>query len=294
MVAALSGVLLSSAALLAGAQTWLPECLNCHNATYDPVIQALSNTAHGALDGGGNAGCSACHGASEAHRRGPVANAPDVSFGPRWPSRPEDRSGICLGCHEKNQQQFWAGSQHQRENISCDNCHSSHRPRDLADGKQQSEELCLSCHPRVRADMQLPSRHPILEGKTACTDCHNPHGGLGEASLLQGSVNDNCLSCHQDKRGPFLWEHPPVTEDCTLCHRSHGAVNERLLNAHGPALCQQCHSAAFHPSLPYGGDSVGGDGTAPASARNVLGKNCLNCHSAIHGSNHPSGARLTR
>jgi hypothetical protein len=26
----------------------------------------------------------------------------------------------------------------------------------------------------------------------------------------------------------------------------------------------------------------------------MLGKNCLNCHSQIHGSNHPSGARLTR
>jgi hypothetical protein len=26
----------------------------------------------------------------------------------------------------------------------------------------------------------------------------------------------------------------------------------------------------------------------------MLGKNCLNCHSQVHGSNHPSGARLTR
>jgi hypothetical protein len=28
--------------------------------------------------------------------------------------------------------------------------------------------------------------------------------------------------------------------------------------------------------------------------QNVLGKNCLNCHGQVHGSNHPSGARLTR
>jgi hypothetical protein len=28
--------------------------------------------------------------------------------------------------------------------------------------------------------------------------------------------------------------------------------------------------------------------------QNVLGKNCMNCHGQVHGSNHPSGARLTR
>jgi hypothetical protein len=26
----------------------------------------------------------------------------------------------------------------------------------------------------------------------------------------------------------------------------------------------------------------------------VLGKNCMNCHTEVHGSNHPSGARQTR
>jgi hypothetical protein len=26
----------------------------------------------------------------------------------------------------------------------------------------------------------------------------------------------------------------------------------------------------------------------------LLGRNCMNCHPKIHGSNHPSGARLTR
>jgi hypothetical protein len=26
----------------------------------------------------------------------------------------------------------------------------------------------------------------------------------------------------------------------------------------------------------------------------LLGKGCVNCHSQVHGTNHPSGARLTR
>ena len=185
---------------------------------------------------------------------------------------------------------MWAGSAHEQENMTCDSCHASHQPADLSLDAEESQQQCLTCHTQVKAQIKLPSRHPIAEGKTACVDCHNPHGSLGDAALHQVSVNDNCFSCHQEKRGPFLWEHPPVAEDCSLCHRSHGSVNDRLMTARGPASCQQCHAAAFHPSVPYGREGLP-TGTAN---QNLLGKNCLNCHSQIHGSNHPSGARLTR
>jgi DmsE family decaheme c-type cytochrome len=283
----LSGALLCGAA---AGETRLADCLDCHTESASAALHAIDDTVHGSLAGGGNASCTACHGASEAHRKAPVLDAPDVSFGPTWRAEPEARSAGCLGCHQQGRQLLWAGGPHQRENLACDDCHSAHQARDPVLDERQSEQLCLGCHPRVRAEIQLPSRHPIAEGKTACRDCHNPHGGLGDGALHQVSLNDNCLSCHQEKRGPFLWEHPPVAEDCSLCHRPHGSVNSRLLNARGPALCQQCHAAAFHPSLPYGGGGVAG-GTAN---QNLLGKNCLNCHSQIHGSNHPSGARLTR
>jgi DmsE family decaheme c-type cytochrome len=267
-----------------------PGCLDCHQADADSPVHAIFNTVHGSLQGGGAAACTACHGPSEAHdRRGRKAH-PDVSFGPRWPSPVATRNASCLGCHGGGDQMLWAGSAHQQENMACNDCHHLHRQQDPTLDKRESEALCLDCHTQVRAELQLPSRHPILEGKTACTDCHNPHGGLGDGALRQVSVNDNCFSCHQDKRGPFLWEHPPAAEDCSLCHRPHGSVNERLLTARGPALCQQCHAAAFHPSVAYGSEGLPG-GTAN---RYLLGKNCLNCHSQVHGSNHPSGARLTR
>ena len=34
-------------------------------------------------------------------------------------------------------------------------------------------------------------------------------------------------------------------------------------------------------------------GTGPTASTLVLG-NCMNCHSQVHGSNHPSGSTLTR
>tara|TARA_R110002110_G_scaffold415748_1_gene654814 strand:- start:44988 stop:45863 length:876 start_codon:yes stop_codon:yes gene_type:complete len=264
-----------------------PGCLDCHDES-ESHTQAVFKTVHGDLGGGGSSACTACHGPSEKHdRRGRKAQ-PDISFGPTWVSPAQERNDACLSCHEGGQQMHWIGSAHQEENLACNDCHNSHEQADLLG--QQAQQQCVDCHATVRAELNLPSRHPIAEGKTACTDCHNPHGGSGDADLHQMSVNDNCFSCHQEKRGPFLWEHEPAAEDCGLCHKPHGSVNDRLLTARGPALCQQCHAAAFHPSVPYGAEGLAGG----SANRNLIGKNCLNCHSQTHGSNHPSGARLTR
>jgi DmsE family decaheme c-type cytochrome len=289
----LKALFILGCSLLATGQLWAQDeagCLDCHSKGADSAAHSINSTIHGSLNGGGSAACTACHGASKEHdRRGKKAQ-PDISFGPKWPSDPEVRSASCQGCHENGDQLLWTGSNHQQENLSCDSCHNSHQPRDLALNKAGSDAVCLDCHTRVRSELHLPSRHPIAEGKTACTDCHNPHGGAGHADLREVTLNDNCFSCHQDKRGPFLWEHEPVAEDCALCHKPHGSVNNDLLTTRGPALCQQCHAAASHPSQPYGSQGLPGGG----SNQNLLGKNCLNCHSQIHGSNHPSGARLTR
>jgi DmsE family decaheme c-type cytochrome len=267
-----------------------PGCLDCHKAGADSAVHAVFNTVHGSLQGGGAASCTACHGPSEAHDRRGKKASPDVSFGPLWISDAQVRNASCQGCHENEDLLLWTGSSHQQEDLTCNDCHSVHQPDTLALDDDASQQLCLNCHTQVRAQLHLPSRHPIAEGKTACIDCHNPHGGTGDADLHQVTLNDNCFSCHQDKRGPFLWEHPPAAEDCALCHRPHGSVNEPLLNARGPALCQQCHAAAFHPSVPYGSEGL----PSGSANQNVLGKNCMNCHSQVHGSNHPSGARLTR
>ncbi len=285
-------LLLSVLACAANSRDDGPElrCLSCHTQSSDSAVHAIFNTLHGSIAGGGADACASCHGASSDHQMAPTGAAPDISYGPRWPSPVEARNAACLACHTGGDSALWAGSTHQREDMSCDSCHSAHQQKALGAAAEGVQQACLGCHAEVRATLHLPSRHPVAEGKTACTDCHNPHGGLGEADLHQVSLNENCFSCHQEKRGPFLWEHPPAAEDCSLCHRPHGSVHEHLLTVRGPAQCQQCHAAAFHPSSPYGAGGLPGGG---ANA-NLLGKNCLNCHSQVHGSNHPSGARLTR
>lgn len=123
-----------------------------------------------------------------------------------------------------------------------------------------------------------------------CSDCHNPHGSTGPSLLARSNVNETCYRCHAEKRGPFLWEHAPVREDCSNCHEPHGSNHPSLLKNRGPYLCQQCHLAAFHPSTAYTANGLLG----PSPADQLLTRNCLNCHTEVHGSNHPSGPRFTR
>ena len=265
------------------------ECTQCHAASADKPLHALFNTAHGNLQAsdGGNS-CQTCHGGSEQHASNPINTPPSVSFGPRWPSDKEVSSGQCLTCHKGGEQMFWAGSAHHQESMGCNDCHTVHAMQDPVLAKISQPDVCYGCHVRQRSEAQLPSHHPIVEGKTACADCHNPHGSSTQVMLREPTLNDTCYTCHAEKRGPFLFEHAPVSEDCSLCHTPHGSVNTPLLTSRGPALCQQCHMAAFHPSLPSTGSGI-----ASASPL-LLAKNCTSCHSQVHGSNHPSGARITR
>ena len=85
------------------------------------------------------------------------------------------------------------------------------------------------------------------------------------------SKNELCFSCHQNIRGPKVFEHAPVVEDCTYCHNPHGSPNRRLLQLAQPMQCLQCHSLS-----PMHGGST--------NLRGAQLRNCTNCHSAIHGS----------
>ena len=126
----------------------------------------------------------------------------------------------------------------------------------------------------------------------ACTDCHSPHGDTIGTELVRETINETCDLCHAEKRGPYLWEHAPVAEDCTICHSPHGSNQPALLAKRAPLLCQDCHSPADHPSVARTSQSLPG-GSAGGSIFLVAG-GCTNCHSRVHGSNHPAGAKLMR
>jgi DmsE family decaheme c-type cytochrome len=268
-------------------------CLNCHD---NPTVTPIFDTAHGnsLLTGASSAtrNCDNCHGASVDHAS--TMRPPEVVFstaGGLFPaSNVEAQNQQCLNCHQTRETVHWAASAHQSADLACASCHTIHAGHNTALNELTDAGVCLSCHLEQRSQLNRRSHHPITEGLMSCNDCHNPHGSDTVALLSRNTVNETCTSCHTEKRGPFLWEHQPVSEDCTICHNPHGSTQASMLAVRPPFLCQSCHSEAFHPSSLYSGTGI-----PPAGAQqNMLGTSCTNCHSTVHGSNHPSGARLTR
>lgn len=269
-------------------------CLNCHDI---PSITSIYGTAHGnaSVPGSPSAagGCSTCHGDSSNHSRA-IQQAPGVVFGEGSSlfstSTTELQNQTCLNCHESRETVHWTASPHQAADLTCVSCHTIHASQSAALDELRDASICLNCHLEQRSQLNRRSHHPVAEGLMTCNDCHNPHGSDAVALLSRSSINETCTSCHAEMRGPFLWEHQPVDEDCTTCHNSHGSTQNALLSMRQPFLCQTCHSEAFHPSSLYSGT-----GLPPAGAQqNLLGSSCTSCHSTVHGSNHPSGSRLTR
>jgi DmsE family decaheme c-type cytochrome len=275
-------------------------CIECHGESEDKPVFAIFSTPHAPMADArtpfAKHGCESCHGPSRAHAESPTEYLPNIIFGrlsEESDASPADvQNGACLSCHAGGMRMHWRGSQHQASDVPCAACHEAHAVRDKVRVRVSQWEVCTTCHKEKRAQLFRFSRHPIREGKVICSDCHNPHGSIGPTNLTKFSVNDTCYQCHPEKRGPFLWEHAPVRDDCTNCHTPHGSSQPRLLKARGPFLCQQCHSAQFHPSTLYAGNGLPG-GSQSNMAR-LLAKNCLNCHPKVHGSNHPAGARFTR
>lgn len=227
------------------------------------------------------ADCASCHGDGTKHIES--LDAADISN----PARLEwgRASQACLTCHDRGDvHRLWRGSEHDQARVTCVDCHAVHAAATAERGiLRTASDLCLSCHIRERSSVGSRFRHPLAEDKMNCASCHQPHGARGEHLIAKDSINDLCWSCHQEKRGPFLWEHSPVREDCTTCHVAHGSQHEGMLVARTTQLCQSCHLQGRH-------QTVAGFQTAMWNTN----RGCLNCHSQIHGSNHPSGPLFHR
>lgn len=212
---------------------------------------------------------------------------------PHGKIRETSRLEMCLTCHQDHSPTMaWHSSTHGIAGVACTDCHNPHprsnvpqrvdighasvrRPQRRAMSVQEPE-ACYKCHPQIYALTNLPSHHPIAEGKMGCSDCHDAHGEA-EHGLREPTVNLLCYRCHAEKQGPFAYEHPPATEDCGICHQPHGSVTNNLLRQPASFLCLRCHSGhrSDHRQLDAPGNS---------SMRRALYGDCSQCHAQVHGS----------
>jgi len=261
-------------------------CKGCHEDTYKGFLKSV----HGkkAISGSpvNREGCESCHGPGGQHAEKDEKKGTILAFARMLPAK--ERSSRCLTCHEESKgSAFWDISRHKSSDISCDQCHSIHKGTGKS-LKGREPELCFTCHKDIRAQANKQSHHPVREGRIKCLNCHDPHGGLGPKMVRADSVNELCYKCHAEKRGPYAFEHPPVSENCLLCHEVHGSNHNSLLTWRVPLLCQSCHSVeGTHPTRPYT-NLHSFSGSATAGKNRFFGRSCLNCHGNIHGSNHPT------
>ena len=242
--------------------------------------------------------CESCHGPGSLHVQGGGDISKIISFHQRSAT---DANGVCLSCHAQDARiRNWIAGPHASNKVRCTDCHQTHsyggkvgtkaeaslevmapgrltasddlvpESKVIMQPRWQANDACLRCHQSQRGEMSLPYHHPLREGKMSCADCHDPHGGAAGNNLRMANTNQLCLSCHTQYRGPFSYQHPPVTENCLTCHTPHGSPNTNLLTVSQPALCMQCHS------LHHNGANL------------PLADRCTDCHGSIHGSDVPA------
>jgi len=291
------------------------SCRSCHKPETSEF--GKTNHAHVTATGKTAMACETCHGSGAAHIEAEqaaqgdeekTAKANKLIFSFRGTAK--ENSDRCMSCHLKDKvPQGFIHSGHAAQGISCNGCHSPHlvkENKDLSKGslttaqaqffqiisgpdetrwlrdkltKSSQPQLCYTCHGTIQAQFALPVHHRVPEGSIKCTDCHNSHGTPSASNLLK-TVTETCTTCHVEKHGPFVYEHPAgkVAGDsggCITCHSPHGSTNRMLLvRREGRQLCLQCHtgfqgqSAVPHSRLSF---QTSGE--------------CVRCHVAIHGSN---------
>lgn len=251
-------------------------CATCHGDYLEAYGKTKHAKAFAAKSPDGTGECESCHGPRSKHIENPTTELKVVEA--------RSQSLVCAQCHEGGPRMGWKAGAHHTADVSCTSCHAVMAPKSerglLKSAK--AADTCYTCHAEVRIDINKMSHHPVREGQMDCASCHNVHGST-PSLLIKATVNDTCFVCHTEKRGPYVWEHAPVRENCATCHTPHGSNNRNLLNAKDSFLCLSCHSYGGHINLPrYNRTS------------NPYGSGCVNCHTSVHGSNHPSGAKLTR
>jgi len=281
-------------------------CAGCH----EEQARQFGKTVHATAEPSDvkyGAGCESCHGPGKAHVD--AISAGNIDEGRKliftFRGKPAENAARCLRCHSSSpDQRLFERSEHKLMGISCEQCHASHlvvpaarnsRPvaqfaqskffqapklpeerRWLTQSllKTREPDLCFSCHKSIQAQFSLPTHHRVPEGLMKCTDCHDAHGTLNRANVRKVNF-ESCVTCHAEKRGPFVYEHAPVKiEGCTSCHSPHGTIERNmLLRREGRFLCLQCHVDPQAPNVPHGrlGFTTRGE--------------CIRCHATVHGSN---------
>ena len=227
------------------------ECEQCHESICRDFVTADHSRLIAAGPNAFSAGCESCHGPASLHSESGGEVKPPNSF---TAGRPKG---------------------------------SSYGARLSTENARATETVCFQCHTDVRGQFNLPSHHPVPEGRLTCTECHPPHKGSihkgGGTQLM--TETGSCVRCHTAQQGPYVFQHEAVREGCTICHNPHGSVNTKLLAVRDSNLCLKCH----FQQVTGGRLLIGGSDHTLRVQQGTCWT--AGCHEAVHGSRVSSSLR---
>ena len=264
-------------------------CVTCHT----PEADRLAKTPHGKSKFATLSahGCETCHGPGSAH----VEDPDNPALQPRI-----DEADACASsrrsarsCHAGGTQFFWHGSVHETPRALLPEL--PQRPRlqvgqRAAQGREHHRGLRLLPQGRARGDVEelapsdprgqdrlrrlpQPARHP---------DPQADQGRLGQRAVLHLP--------HREARPLPLGARAGARELPELPHPARLEPPE----AAEDRRCRTCASSATPtPGTPARSTTA----TTPreirrAASNRLFNRACLDCHAAVHGSNHPSSPYL--
>ena len=244
------------------------SCIPCH----DDIYRQYKKTIHYRLASSefkwAERGCETCHGPGSLHVKSKGAIQDILSF-----SRLTPRRALKSACSAIPALPPWTGGQMCmcRTALAAMNATSRTRLPLLKWCTSAIRQYALPVIRRKRPREPCPPYHPVNEKKMTCGSCHNVHGTENH-NLHKDTITDLCLECHAEYQGPFVYEHAPVVEDCSICHDPHGTIANNLLVQNQPFLGPRRHTG--HRENPKTGPYPG----------LALVTSCTQCHSAVHGS----------
>ncbi|HSN68323.1 MAG TPA: cytochrome c3 family protein, partial [Thermoanaerobaculia bacterium] len=223
------------------------RCAECHDAE----VAAILRGPHASISRRDAAFCTACHGDPGAHLES--ASAEDIRGGDelaKWSG--ERQAAACVQCHAR-EFPAWRQAAHLDEGL-CWSCHASEathgeeaRVPPLA-GRRAVFDRCTSCHRDVALESRMAYHHPMESGVIGCTSCHDIHGRSVQTAT-QGVADQTCLGCHEEQKGPFLFEHSAMEQGCSNCHAPHGSPHRGQLRTAGSGTCVGCHAQSNFPTV---------------------------------------------
>ncbi len=189
-------------------------------------------------------------------------------------------SSDCYKCHQTQPAAVEAqGGKH--KTITCQDCHSGHRPVSKNNIPQCSQchqgkphynlKGCLNCHTDPHKPLGITFPAPLTD---ACLTCHT-------AQIKQLRENRSkhtaqfCTTCHgvHRKKPACTQCHKPhssdmTAADCSKCHKAHMPRVVRYSDEIESKYCASCHKPAFNLL------------NASTTLHNAL--NCAFCHKEKH------------